>query len=148
MPRRRPVTAAALGSADERRMRRYVAHQTGEQLRDELPTRKVIANHNGHAKKALQALKKEFGLKGFGFGAPLIHEVTTQMRQPELATASMRRVAARGRVTPPVARKETLEYYWMARKPIKNSPVVNARMVKVEADKEGEVLRTQVLVSS
>ena len=148
---RAAVAARALGPADERRMRRYVAHQTGAQLRGALPDRKVVSGHDDIAAGALKAMEqdKKLGLAGFGFGRPLVHQVTSPLLQPELTTAGMRGVvAARGRATPPVACKETLEYYWVARKNVKNSRIINARMVKVEADKSGAVIRTQVLVSS
>lgn len=145
------VAAGGLGPADERRMRRYVAHQTGEQLRDALPARKAVSGDDALAAGALKAITadKKLGLAGFGFGKPLVLQVTSPLLQPELAVASMRRVvSSRRRTTPPVARKETLEYYWVARKPVKNSRIINARMVKVEADKSGAVIRTQVFVSS
>ena len=107
------IAVRALGLADERRMRRYVGYQTGEQLRDGLPERTVLISRDGHAASALKTIAKikNLGLKGFKFAKPLVHRVISSMLQPELTTAGMRRVAAaRGRSNPPVARQETLEY--------------------------------------
>ncbi len=150
MKARHISAARMLGSPDERRMRRYVAHETGEQLRGALPLRKVVSGYNKRVASIFAAMRtaRQFGLSGFGFGKPLVHHVISPMLQPELSAAGMRRVVTKGRTTHPVARKDTLEYYWMARKPADRNRVINARMVKVEADQKGTVIRTQVLVTS
>ena len=146
----RAAPAGLLGSAEERRLRRTVAHRTGEQLTNDLPERKLISGKKALPKKLVSNLRKQLcNGKWFKFGKPLVHKIERPFQQPELRTAAMRGVRAAGaRATPPIARRETFEYYWIARKKTKNMPVIDARMVKVETDKEGTVLRTRVLVSS
>lgn len=156
-----PVLAAAmgvsrvsakvsLGSPEERRIRRTVAHGTGERLTKDLPERKVVSGKKSLPKTLLSNLKKQLPSgKLFKFGKPLVHKVDKPFQQPELSAAAMRGVTAAGaRATPPIARKETFEYYWIARKKTKKAPIIDARMLKVETDKQGTVLRTRVLVSS
>jgi hypothetical protein len=144
------ASAALLGSTEERRLRRTVAHSTCEELTKDLPGRKLVRGKKALPKAFLSNLKKQLpNGKWFKFGKPLVHKVERPFQQPELRSAAMRGVTAAGaRATPPIARKETFEYYWIARKKTKKAPIVNARMVKVETDKQGAVLRTRVLVSS
>ena len=142
--------AARLGSSEERRLRRTYAYGTSERLTKDLPERKVVSRKKALPKTLLSDVKKQVpDGKWFKFGKPLIHKIDRPFQQPELRTAAMRGVTAAGaRATPPIARKETFEYYWIARKKMKNSPIINACMVKIETDKQGTVLRTRVLVSS
>jgi len=146
---RMPATAI-LGSPEERRLRRTVAHGTSERLTKDLPDRTVVSRKKSLSKTLLSNLKKQMPSgKWFKFGKPLIHKVEKPFQQPELRTAAMRGVSAAGaRVTPPIARKETFEYYWIERKKTNKAPIINAQMVKIETDKQGAVLRTRVLVSS
>ena len=149
-------SSASLGSAEERRVRRTVAHRTCEQLSDALPERKSVRRRKG--KRLPSALLNEFkkqlpNAKSFKFGKPLVHKITRPFVQPELTVAAMRSVTAAGaRSTRPIARRETFEYYWFGRKRAnkgaKKTRIINARIVKVETDKSGTVLRRRVLVSS
>lgn len=145
------LIASGMGSADERRARREAAHVNGGRLRDCLPERKAVNHKSANATLALEGIinNKKLKLAGFKFDVdkPLVQEVQRRINQPELRPAMMRGVAAAGRrVSGAVAPKESFEYYYSARKKADN--VIDARMVKVETDKQGNVIRTQVLVSS
>jgi hypothetical protein len=176
-PRTMAAAGGGMGPESERRSRREYAHANAEQLRGLLPHRRVIARPRGPgaappsggramagrgvAAAAMQpaataadtvlaavvADSAELGLEGFQFGTPLVHEVSRQIAQPELRPRAMAGLAlASMGFAPPVVAKEVYEYYYTARRPAEN--VIDARMVKVETDKEGTVIRTQVLASA
>jgi hypothetical protein len=51
------------------------------------------------------------------------------------------------RTSPVQVHNETFQCYWIGRKRSR-TPVIDARMIKVEADQEGKIICTQVLVST
>jgi hypothetical protein len=141
---RAPV-AAGPGAAEERRARRAFRHQIGEELRSELPQRTPVKRSAHAATSAFEQLAAQ--MKDVSFGKPLVEEVSRPITQPELTTAGMRRVTAAGaRASGPVARQKTVEYYWIGRK--KTKQVIDARLVRIETDQQGRLIRTQVLVSA
>lgn len=152
--------ASPLGAPEERRARRAYRYDLGESLRATLPERTVSEHTDENARRlapSLENLVRDAGLgNGFEFvlGKPLIHQVHHQLVQPELGrrrggfgvAAAGPGIAGRSRPTSAVVRRDSIEYYWMARK--ERAHVPDIRLVKVETDAEGTVLRTEVLVSS
>jgi Peptidase family C25 len=158
-----PVTGA--GTAEERRARRAYRHETARQLRGSLPVRRVIAppaprrraaagvRGGGGAAGAEATFRRiASAMKGVTFGAPLCQRLSRPVVQPELVPAAARRVAVAGkRLATPQASDETIEYYWIRRdveaERRARGLVVAARLIKVETDPAGQVIRSKVLVS-
>lgn len=141
-----------LGTADERRARRAFRHETGEGLRQALPARKVVSRVKHTAEVALKQISKS--MPGFSFARPIAHQVGCKMTQPELVSAGIRRAAV-ARTSAAVVQKKTVEYYWIGRKRKKGKKerkkgpkIIDVRMVKVETDTSGKVIRTAVLAST
>jgi hypothetical protein len=145
--------ASPLGAPEERRARRAFRFDLGEQLRAALPQR-VLSDRGTdlmvhEMKPYIERLVHQAGLKnGFDFERPLVHEVHSPVFQPELSPLRTRGMVAAtmSRVSGPIVRRDSIEYYWMARR--EHGPVPDIRMLKVETDPTGAVLRTQMLVSS
>lgn len=147
--------ASPLGAPEERRARRAFRHDMGEQLRTSLPERTSTDPGTDRIARELapyvEALVRESGFGHgfeFSFQQPLIHQVQRPVAQPELKPSRMRglAVASMARTSGTVVRRDALEYYWMASRG--QGPVPDIRMVKVETDTQGTVLRSQMLVSS
>ncbi len=144
-------SAAVASLAFERRRRRSFRRAMGNELRKTLPTRELVDHDQPVPERVQEACKALFAdLQGFGVEArPLIHKVVSTLPVSEMNLAGMVMAAAGGggeAEFTPIAAQETFQYYWTARK--ETERVVDARMVKVETDREGEVLRTQVLVTA
>ena len=78
---------------------------------------------------------------------PLVHKLVSTVPMGQLKMVGAAAAGGGAAVEfAPVAVEETFQYYWMARRP--SERVVDACMVKVETNRDGEVLRTQVLVTS
>ncbi len=148
------AVASPLGAPEERRARRAFRYQLGEQLREGLPQR-VLAKPSKKMTQDLApflrrcAQQVDHG-RDFVFAPdqPLVHEVRRPMVQPELESRRTRVAAVAAgvaRVSASVVRRESFEYYWTARK--ERGPVPDIRMVKVETDSQGTVLRTELLTS-
>src|SRR5262249_44672580 len=158
-----PATGA--GTAEERRARRAYRHETARQLRDNLPVRRVIAppaprrravvrGHGGARAAGPEATFRRIacGMKGVSCGAPLCQRLSRPVVHPELVPAAARRVAVAGkRPATSQASDETIEYYWIGRdveaERRARGLVVAARLIKVETDPAGQVIRSKVLVS-
>ena len=146
LPGPRAIAAPELGPAVERRARRAFGFEVGEQLRARLPERSTTGPlPGGDVDRVFADLSTR--LPGFQFGAPLVSRVVSPVRQPELAVAGARTAAAVMRASPVQVRNETFQCYWIGRKRSR-TPVIDARMIKVETDREGTIVRTQVLVST
>lgn len=151
--------ASPLGAPEERKARRAYRYDLGESLRATLPQRTVSEPIDENARRlapSLENLMKDAGLEdGFKLESdkPLVHQVHHRTVQPEMLLSGGLAVAAAGpggavrsRATSAVVRRDSMEYYWMARRQRDHGPDI--RLIKVETDAEGTVLRTEVLVSS
>ena len=141
------MAAPGLGPADERRARRSFRFGAGDQLRRSLPRITLGGEPQAAATRAFAAIAR--GLAGFDFGAPLVAMVVNPVTQPELSPARAARLvtASMARTSPPKVGTETFQHYWVARRR-DTQQVIDARMIKVETDAAGKVIRTQVLVST
>jgi hypothetical protein len=145
-PGRRALAELPLGPAEERRARRALGFAAGEQIRSRLPERAPAAPRRGEAQAVFEDLSRD--LPGFEFGPPLVSRVVSSVRQPEFSIAGARRAtAAVVRSSPPLVLHETFQSYWMGRKRT-DRPVIDARMIKVETDAAGRIIRTQIFVST
>jgi hypothetical protein len=152
---------AAASRAFERRRRRSFRRAMAAELRKGLPTREVVAGPEGgdgdgapSAEEVRGALGETFAEVFGGYeagGRPLVHRVVGASPEAESAAGGAEFAAAGGGGATAgavaVAAGETFQYYWAARKKLVG-PVIDARMIKVETDGEGQVLRTQVLVTA
>jgi len=162
--------ATAQPPAVARRARRAHAHTTAAQLCADLPERLVVSRKGKRiaiaaagaktlaqphrptdkaAGTAFAALRRTISvqLRGFVFGSPLVHAVRRRIEQPELRAARASGVApAKRRTSGAMASTASYEYYYSARK--KTKRVIDARMIKVETDERGRLIRTRVLASS
>jgi len=137
-------------SAQERRQRRIVRANLAGQIRDLLPTRAVAsAQARARANKVFAAaqttLEKSVreGFKEFGIrpGAARVEKLDTPLRAPVLARPGVASLSASA-----VQSRQSLEYYWTGRRVLDGHKQV--RLVKVETDSEGNLLRTSVVHSS
>ena len=159
------ATMVTASLAFERRRRRSFRRAMAAELRKTLPTREVVSNSPGAEPPELTEsgiYARDAALAGLSEGfstdeQPLVHKVVStipQMSQitgPQTESGShAEAVAASGAAAAvefaPIAAEETFQYYWTARRPTER--VVDARMIKVETNRDGEVLRTQVLVTA
>jgi hypothetical protein len=150
-------TAAVASLAFERRRRRVFRRVMGTELRKTLPKREVVSEPTGTdgASQLLEVAQRAWSDSFEGLGQdfsidnqPLVHKVTSTIPQANLGVSEAVMAAGVGGAVEAVsvAVGETFQYYWTARR--KTERVVDARMVKVETNREGEVLRTQVLVTA
>jgi hypothetical protein len=96
--------------------------------------------------KALAEKPEESELR-FDFSKPLVQRVTANPREVETARRRGRASAATATLAAPAPQpREVLEYYWSARHRV--GKVTEVRMIQVVADKEGNVLRSRMVVSS
>jgi len=140
------VPATAL-IAQERHQRRMVRAQMGHQIRELLPVRSAAPPAAvARASKVFAAVSAQVkGPKDFGIKASSLRadELETKIpAAPAMAGRRITRVAA----APSNRNRKSIEYYWSGRRFQKGQKQV--RMVKVETDPKGNVLRTLVLHSS
>jgi hypothetical protein len=154
------AAAAPVAMAMERRARREFQFENAQQLRERVPTRKVVGDGNADAVLAAAAnnLKETMDIDVKQFGAAVVHQVGRSVRQPELkrkkgvvAPAAMAGMAMAGpeNASPEPQREvqeETLQYYWFARKA--HERIIDATMMSVETDLDGNIVRQKLLVSS
>jgi hypothetical protein len=151
------TTAAMLGAAPSpsialaRRQRRATTFAMGSLLTAGVPQRRVSrtkAVPNGVAELA-RKLTTDAG-EGFKFKlkSPRVEQVQTQIAQPELTAAGAAGLVTAGIAVSaaPVVERKNLQYYWTARK--NTGPVPDIKMVSIQADSEGHVLRSQTVHSS
>ncbi|HEX2120672.1 MAG TPA: hypothetical protein VHL59_03435, partial [Thermoanaerobaculia bacterium] len=144
------VKRVSPSAAAERRSRRHYHSGMARQLREQLPDR-VAAEPPFTAEQILNADELAY----LGARKPVVHRVSRQRVQPEIARRKRLTRAAAAALTvnadavetvSHVLREETLQYYWFAR--TEREHVVDATVVKVETDLHGNVLRKQVLVTA
>jgi hypothetical protein len=154
-----PAPAAAPGlalagvgpaqTAMARRQRRSMRHELGELMRAALPERwripapKVPPEVQRAARLGSKAVRDGFSFRK----KPVVQRVERSIQQPEIAPRAALAAASRG--APVVAKaavdRSILQYYWSARR--KRGPVPEVRLISVQADRQGNTLRTQVLGS-
>lgn len=148
------VAAGLLGAvahsplaSSERRARRLVRADLAATMRKVLPVRSAVQKVSAKgAKSAFQAVRALMGkdLAGWNMmeAKALVHRVVTPL--PAKSPAGFQTLAAAA-VAPPTQR-QALEYYWSGRKEVKGHRQI--RLVKVETDTQGNVLRTTLRHSS
>ena len=142
-----PVASVALA----RRQRRSTSHQIGAMLTAAIPERRAVKEAT--VPKDVEGLARQLSAQAgagfqFRFSSPQVERVTSRIPQPELMTAPAVALATAGRRTnaTEVVGRKSLQYYWMARRD--EGPVPDVRIVSIQTDPQGNVLRTQVLASS
>jgi Peptidase family C25 len=151
------ATAVLLGTAPPasvalaRRQRRATSHQLGAMLTAGIPERRTVKE--AKVPRDVAGLARQLTAQvgaGFNFrlSAPQVERVVSRIPQPELMTAPAVALATAGMRTnaTEVVGRKSLQYYWMARRD--EGPVPDVRMVTIQTDPQGNVLRTQVLASS
>jgi len=151
------TTAAMLGVAPSasitiaRRQSRATSHEIGLVLARAVPDRHT-ARISKVPDEVAQLARQLTGDAGDGFkfrlSSPRAERVESRVVQPELVPAGASGLVAAGIMTSAstvVARKNG-QYYWMARKD--TGPVPDIRMVSIQADSDGNVLRSKTLHSS
>jgi hypothetical protein len=151
-----PAAKAAMVSGflapamQERRQRRIVRAQMADQIRGMLPTRtsgkraavakakKVFAAAKALIDKSVVERFKEFRISSTKVR---VEELSTLLRTPSVVAGRRARVKA-----PAVQSRQSLEYYWSGRRILDNHKQI--RLIKVETDSKGNVLRTAVIHSS
>lgn len=145
----KPDAAVALA----RRQRRAARFKLGAVLRDGLPERQTLKasgvpkDVKGVATQLAARAGAEFS---FRLRSPKVQRVKTQISQPELSiTAARPLAAARMRSAPEkIVNRTNYQYYWTASYHEPAAPIAELRMVSIQADSSGRVLRTQLLASS
>lgn len=136
------MSSAHLGAAPSvavtlaRRQRRATIHQMGAMLTAAIPKRRVVKEPKvpGNVEGLARELSERAGTGfEFRFSNPQVERVTSKIQQPEKRTTA-------------VVGRNSLQYYWMARRD--EGPVTDVRIVSIQTDIQGNVLRTQVLASS
>lgn len=126
-----------------RRKRRGARLELAEVLRAALPELKYVraAHVPDPVHTIARALARTFRNKaGFKLGLPRIQRVVSKVAMAPASTLRGRTRAAK------VVNQVSFQYYWA--KEQKGGPVRNIRMVSIQADAKGNVLRAQALVSS
>jgi len=149
------VAAGFLGAAahsplvsSERRARRIVRADLATTMRKALPTRSAVRKVDTKgAKSAFKAVRALMGkdLAGWNMkeSKALVHQVVTPFTAKAPSGARML-AAAVGASVP--TQRQAVEYYWSGRKESKGHRQI--RLVKVETDTKGNVLRTTLRQSS
>jgi hypothetical protein len=151
------MTAAMIGAAPSasialsRRERRATTFELGALLTAAVPQRraaKLSAIPSG-VRDLARKLTTDVG-DGFNFrlSSPRVEQVQTRIAQPELAIAGAAGLVRAGIAVSaaPVVERKNIQYYWTARK--NTGPVPDIRLVSIQADTDGNVLRSQTLHSS
>jgi hypothetical protein len=149
------ATPSPTAAAFARRQRRALRYEMAGALRSSLPSRAPVKDRvPEHVRRVAGELVKESedatqngNAFHFNLRTPHVDRMTARIRQPELRTASAKRVTAglRGTTAEVVASKH-YQYYWTAKRSTPIGPQL--RMVSVHADEQGNILRTQLLSSS
>jgi hypothetical protein len=124
--------------AQERAQRRTVRAAIGAQLRASLPERRAAPAAAAQAKRLFDAV------------APLLKAADRQLLDPKRASEQQLVSkltdgggAARGRAAAPRGARESIEYYWSGRS--RQGPMVQIRLLKVETDTAGHIIRSRLL---
>jgi hypothetical protein len=146
--RARPASALM---AEERLQRRVVRAQLGDQIRGLLPTRtSATRSAVARARQVFRAAEAALGaglvksIKSFGVrpSSVRVHKLDTPLQGP-VAAAGLKRGGRRRKTA---RSRQSIEYYWSGRR-VRNGHR-EIRLVKVETDLKGNVLRTSLVHSS
>jgi len=145
MVKRRAAIVSPL-ELQERRQRRVMRAQLAQQIREMLPVRTGVKRvPAARASKLFKAARKmlEGDHRAFRFRphAPRVDRLETRL--PGTAAPVRAGIAAAAR---PVGKRESVEYYWSGRRVLDGHKQI--RLLKVETDIQGNVLRSAVLHSS
>ena len=147
-PRAHALGVRAVALVDqERRQRRFLRTRMAEQLREVLPDRLPAGSaaiaRSAKVFEAVRALlgedTKTFGLKP---RQARVDKLETTLPRPLAARKGSRAVANARNVGP----KQSIEYYWSGRRILEGHKQI--RLVKVETDTAGNVIRSSVLHAS
>ncbi len=153
-PARSTLTAKPSSTAvQERKQRRIFRATLADQIRDGLPARTPVkgavkARAGGLFSIVKVLLKKNAAPFGFRRSRVRVHRLETRFPAPDVAAAGFEARAARA-VRPAARealRRESYEYYWAGRRRVDGHKQV--RLVRVETDLQGRVLRSRVVESS
>jgi hypothetical protein len=136
-----PTTASVLA----RSVRRDVRYELGELLRSRMP--KVTQVRKAAVPTNIRTLARKL-VKRPGQATPVrlsSARVEKRVRTIALPAAGPVRASGRGRAVAAIERTN-LQYYFASER--NGGPVRDIRMVSIQADPQGNVLRSQVLVSS
>ena len=155
------ATASLLGAAPQRsvvaarRQRRSLRHELGAVLRDAIPARREVSKEVPKDVRAVASRLAESAGAEFKFrmSAPQVQKVSAAISQPELSPVAARGAARAMSAVAGAPKKATVQrtsyqYYWTARHREKGAPVEEIRLVSVQADRQGNVMRTRLMVSS
>jgi Peptidase family C25 len=131
----------------ERRQRRIVRARMAEQIREVLPVRTAASGAlKARAAKLFEAARAALKVDPKTFGirpkAARVERLETRLPAPP---AAARRGPAMAKARP-AGNRESIEYYWSGRRVQDGHKQI--RLVKVETDPKGNVLRTAVIHSS
>jgi hypothetical protein len=130
---------------EERRQRRVIREQMAVQIREMLPVRTEVKPARAGADKLfalVQDLLRDDGAAfGMQAGAARVHKLSTVF---PVVRAAVRRKAVPARASA-IKGRESFEYYWSGRRERQGRKEI--RLVKVETDAQGNVLRSSVVHS-
>lgn len=124
-------------SLAERRSRREVHALRARELREVIPDRVET-----EPRLVATAVLTDEELKQFGAMPPTVQWLTPRKRR----SLSLERALWRDAPVPTAFGAETLQYYWFLRTP--REKIIDIKVVMVETDLEGNILRKQSLVSA
>jgi hypothetical protein len=137
----------------ERRQRRLFRAVMADQIREGLPARTSVKGAAMTRAGALFSVVKDLLRRNatpFGFrrSKVRVHKLETRFTSPDVAAAGYGARGARGaRVEARATRqRESYEYYWTGRRRVDGHKQV--RLVRVETDMQGRVLRSRMVESS
>jgi hypothetical protein len=144
-----PASARAAAHAGERAQRRAVRTELAGHIRRNLPERSPVEQPQHDLARRLFHLARS-GMEAEGLAAPQAEPTDVRASRvtskhaaaPQLARGG-RRVAAAAR---PPDRRESVEYYWSSRHEAQGR--MHIRLLKVEADADGNFLRWRLLHSA
>ena len=147
-PRARVLGGRAVAFVDqERRQRRFLREQMAEQMTEVLPDRSPAGGTAvARSAKVFEAARALLGKDAKTFGLKprqaRVDKLETKLPRPLMALKGGRAVAsARNVVT-----KQSIEYYWSGRRILEGHKQI--RLVKVETDTAGNVVRSSVFHAS
>ena len=147
-PRAHTLGARAVALVDqERRQRRFLRGQMAEQMREVLPNRSPAGSAAiERSAKVFEAARALLGEDAKTFGLNVrqarVDKLETKLPRSLMALKGGRAVAsARNVVT-----KQSIEYYWSSRRILEGHKQI--RLVKVETDTVGNVIRSSVVHAS
>ena len=137
LPARRRLAATA-------KLPREAPVQTAQTAQRMMEAPPVAAKASKKASAAPPSAAPALAAFIFDFSRPIVEEVSRKIAGP--APAAMPKAALAAAGAPQPTHQTALEYYWAARREI--GPVKDICLIRVTADKAGNVLRSRVIVSS